>query len=110
MRVTPVEGYNYIRSDAVLSPSNAQEPPPVSREATQAAMAREAYYKSMQPAQYGVHMHNIKDLTPQQQASKYNNYNKVHKSFLFISWFHLLLSCHSPQHYCIHTYNKHLLF
>lgn len=42
----------------------------MSREHTQAALAREAYYKNMQPAQYGVHMHNIKD--PQQVASSHS--------------------------------------
>jgi hypothetical protein len=77
LRISPVEGYNYIRSDAVLSPSSAQEQPPMSRGATQAAMAREAYYKSMQPAQYGVHMHNIRDVSHQQQASRYENHAKV---------------------------------
>lgn len=54
----------FMRTDAVLSPTHAQDIPNVSREATHVALAREAYHKSMQPAQYGVHMQNIKDMNP----------------------------------------------
>lgn len=62
LHVSPVDEFvPFRRSDAVLSPSNALDPSPMSREHTQAALAREAYYKTMQPGQYGVHMHNIRD-------------------------------------------------
>lgn len=66
LRVTPVEGefVPFRRTDVVLSPSHAQEAAPISRELTQVAQAREAYFKTMQPAQYGIHMHNIKDTIP----------------------------------------------
>jgi len=65
LRVTPNEEFvPYLRSDVVLSPTHAAEPSPMSREATMQAQAREAYYKSMQPAQYGKRMHNIKDQAP----------------------------------------------
>lgn len=70
----------FRRSDAVLSPSNAQEASPISREHTQAALAREAYYKNMQPAQYGVHMHNIKD--SHQRPPKHTTSDSTHSKVL----------------------------
>lgn len=49
----------------------------MSREATQAAMAREAYHKHMQPAQYGVHMHNIRDIPATQTIVSPSSRSKV---------------------------------
>lgn len=81
--MTPVEGefVPFRRTDVVLSPSHAQEVAPISREPTQVAQAREAYYKSMQPAQYGIHMHNIKDTLPRAAAA--TDHSKVCRSKLY---------------------------
>lgn len=72
----------FRRSDAVLSPSNAHEASPMSREHTQAALARETYYKTMQPAQYGVHMHNIRDA---HQSKSHQNTTSFHSKVYFVA-------------------------
>lgn len=77
----------FRRSDAVLNPSNAQDVSPMSREHTQAALAREAYIKSMQPAQYGVHMHNIRDTHQPVSKPAASSHSKVLLILTFVAFF-----------------------
>ena len=67
----------FIRSTKVLDPAHAEDPLPVSREATHLQRARQAYIQEHEPAKYGTLMENFEDSrvydnVPRQTAPKYN--------------------------------------
>ena len=59
----------FLRSDSVLDPTRAEDPVPISREATAVERARQAYIHSNHPADYGNPMQNYEDAraVPQSQ-------------------------------------------
>jgi hypothetical protein len=79
-RNSPVRGYSYARSGEALIQSHAHEQRPMSREATQGSMAREAYYQSRQPA------HNNRDVS--RHHARYDSHANVRTALTFT--FHLL--------------------
>ena len=55
----------FIRSSNVLEPGQAEDPLPISREASVVQRARKAYLQEKQPGKYGTMMENIEDTSTQ---------------------------------------------